>query len=452
MKYTESESSTLEFKREVPKNQQIIKTVIGFCNQNGGRIVVGVGDDGSICGMPESRIQAELEYLDKAIYESTSPPILPLLYSRRFGEKTVLVIEVSKGMNKPYYVKSEGLEKGTYIRLGRNTMRANSDMIEELKWQSRGISYDVLPVYHASIKDLDEQKLVRFFSSSGLKSPTWTNERLLSYHLLCQEHSQLYPTVAGILLFAREPERFFPEAMTISTHFTGIGGREVIASQDCVGTLVEQLDLAYHFIINRLYRAFSIKSKKRQETLEIPELAIREILINAIIHRNYHIKSPIKIAIYDNRLEFFSPGSLPGPINLKNLSQGLSYIRNMALARVFREMGLMEKLGSGLITAFDACAKAQLAAPEIVEGENFVKAILFRPQLPKNDETGTKPVEPELNKILGLLDRSDEISIVDVMSIVALSRASAGRRLKVLIDRGLLKRIGEGKASRYVRA
>src|ERR1700722_19239151 len=116
MKYPGFESSILEFKRSIPENDQIIKTVIGFCNRNGGKLIIGVEPDGTIVGVPESEIQKVIEYINKSIFEASSPPIIPAIYSQRIGEQTLLIIEVSSGMNKPYYRKSDGLEKGTYVR------------------------------------------------------------------------------------------------------------------------------------------------------------------------------------------------------------------------------------------------------------------------------------------------------------------------------------------------
>ena len=103
MYYPDPESAVLEFKREFPKKDQIIKTIVGFCNRHGGTLVIGVEDTGKVVGIDPDRVEEHLEYLDKMIYESTSPPIIPLIYPRRLGEQTVLVIEVSSGMSKPYY-------------------------------------------------------------------------------------------------------------------------------------------------------------------------------------------------------------------------------------------------------------------------------------------------------------------------------------------------------------
>ena len=162
MKYPENESSTLEFKRILQKNDQMIKTIVAFCNHKGGRLIIGIENDGTIVGLPEDLITETIEYLDKSIYEACTPPIIPAVSAQRIGEKIVLVVQVSAGMNKPYYIKSLGLEKGTYIRLGRSTMRANADIIQELQWQKQARSYDTMPVYHASIDELDMEKFDHF--------------------------------------------------------------------------------------------------------------------------------------------------------------------------------------------------------------------------------------------------------------------------------------------------
>lgn len=453
MKYNEVESSTIELKREIPKNEQIIKTTIGFCNQNGGKLIIGVNNDGTIIGINENEIQKALEYLEKSIYESTAPSIIPLIYTQQIAGKLLLIIEVSSGMNKPYYLRSEGLEKGVYIRLGRSTVRANADMIEELKWQSRGREFDEMAVYNATVNDLDQDKIADFLSKRirKRKSEISLKDALSSYHLIIKEHAHTYPTTAGILLFGKEPQHFYEYAMIICTHFRGISGREAIATKDCLGGLVEQYHEAYDFILNRLNRSFTIKGKIRKETLEIPEIAIREILINALVHRNYHIRSPIKIAIYENRIEVFSPGNFPGPLNQDNLRMGFTFLRNVAICKVFRELGIIEMMGTGFITVFDSYEKRGLKTPQIIEEENYVKCIL--PRAPRHPVRMKRVnvAEHELQAIIDLFDVAESITISDIISAFKLSRATAGRRITELVQKGLLEKIGKGKGARYIK-
>jgi ATP-dependent DNA helicase RecG len=442
MQYPGVESSTLEFKKELPKNDQIIKTIIGFCNQHGGRLVVGVSNDGTICGIPEEQAAHAIEQLSKAIYEASAPPILPLVYTQRIGDNTILVIEVSAGTNKPYFKKSEGLDQGTYVRLGPTTLRANADLIEELKWQMRGKSYDFLPVYQTTDIDLNDQEIKQFIQSrENRKLEPVTKDLLFSYYLIAQEHAQTYATVAGILMFGKRPQYYLPEAFIICTHFKGVEGREAIATIDCTGTLFEQFHTAMNFIVSRLSRSFTIKARKREETLEIPEKAIREVLLNAIVHRNYHLKSPVKIAIFNDRIEFFSPGTLPGPLNLQNLKSGISYIRNIAICKVFREAHYMEKLGSGFLTLFHSYEERNLKTPVVIEGENFVKCILPRTFSETSDE----------DPILQLFHVGSKITVSDVVKHLKLSRTTAGRRLNALVHSRKIQKIGKGRGAGYKR-
>jgi ATP-dependent DNA helicase RecG len=447
MKFPELESTTVEWKQELPKHDQIVRTLVGFCNRSGGKLIIGVANNGTIVGVDENRVQHWMEYLDKLIYESSSPPILPLIYSQRIGEKTVLILEVSSGMNKPYYVKKEGLEKGTYVRLGRSTLHADADMIEELKWASHGRSFDTMPVYHAKESDLDFERIRQFLKDKTALTQPVTKEILLSYHLITEEHTKKYPTVAGLLLFGFNPQAYLSESFIICSHFAGISGREAIATVDCTGTLFDQLTAVEQFLFARLSRSFSIEDLKRKEELEIPPIAFREILLNAIVHRNYHIKAPIKIALYDNRIEVFSPGDFPGPLTTENLLRGLTYIRNGAICKVFREAGYIEKLGSGFTTVFNAYAERGLKTPQIIEGENYVKCILPRElgDLPKMTEK-----EQAKAKILSMLAVSPQITMSDIMTHLGLPRSTVGRRLAEMTQEGSLQKIGQGKNSYYV--
>ncbi|MCA9508874.1 MAG: hypothetical protein KC505_10680 [Myxococcales bacterium] len=138
--------------------------------------------------------------------------------------------------------------------------------------------------------------------NKNLTHATSLKDAMHSYHLLVFEHAHHYPTVAGILLFGKNTHYFFEQAIILCSHFSGTEGREAIASKECSGTIIDQYHEAYDFILSRLNYSFTIKGKVRSEVLEVPEVAVREILVNALVHRNYNIKAPIKVAIYQDRL------------------------------------------------------------------------------------------------------------------------------------------------------
>jgi ATP-dependent DNA helicase RecG len=191
IRYPEMESSFLEFKREVPKNDQIIKTIIGFCNQKGGKLILGVADDRTIVGLPELVIEHLLESLDHAIYEACHPTIIPVISQQRFGDKSILIISVSAGMNKPYYRKSEGMHRGTFVRIGRSTVKATPEMIEELKWQSHNIDFEKLPIYRAKTEDIDGQLVQKFLNARKNHAKAETSQEIMrSYSLILEEHHE----------------------------------------------------------------------------------------------------------------------------------------------------------------------------------------------------------------------------------------------------------------------
>ena len=446
-RYPETESALLEFKREVPKSEQIIKTIIGFCNQKGGRLILGVDNNRTITGIPEEDVNKLLESIDKSIYEACHPPIIPLVSTQLFGDKKVLIIAVSSGMSKPYFRKSEGVEKGTYIRIGRSTVQATPAMIDELKWQSHRIDFEKLPVYNASLDSLDMKLIQNFLDNRKNQGAAQvTQDVLRSYSLVVEEHSELFPTYAGLLNFGKSPQFFLSEAMIIVSHFRGIEGRDAIATIDCQGTLLNQFKQAHHFILSRLSKSFSITGIEREEKLEIPEVAIREAMLNLLVHRNYHINGPSKISIYDDRLEIFSPGDFSGPIEQDQLLKGLTYLRNPAICKIFREIGLVEKMGTGFINIFKSYEASGLKKPQIIEGANFVKCILPR----GSSQLSTRKDEPE-EGILALFYSQHEISAQDVVNKFSISRATAQRWLNSLIEKQLIEKIGKTRNSRYRR-
>lgn len=446
MKYPTNESSRIEFKSTIPKNDQIVNTVIGFCNTLGGKIIIGVNDNGIIEGINEEIAQISLEWLDKMIYETCTPPIIPLVYLQRLDSKVLIIIEVSSGMNKPYYKTAKGLAEGVFVRLGRSTMKANADMIEELKWQSRGMSFDTLPVYKAKVDDLVIENIEYFLTHRRNQKKIKVNEEVLnSYDLIVTEQGQLYPSVAGILMFCTQPQKYLPEAYILCSHFSGNSGREAIASRVIEGNLFEQFDGAYDFILSQLNKSYVIKGKLREEQYEIPTTAIREALMNAILHRNYHIPSPIKIAIYRNRVEFFSPGNFFGPLDLSSLESGITYMRNGAIAKILWESKYVEKMGSGFIEIFESYRQANLVPPEVVEGTNFIKCIL--PRVKNSNE-----LADDMTKLLNYMKVNESISRSDIIENLNIPRATAGRYLSKLLKAKKIIRIGQGRSSKYTLA
>lgn len=440
------ESSTIELKSILPKSDQIIKTMISFCNHLGGKLVIGVEDDRTIVGLAENEMDEALQWVEKAVYEASFPPIIPQVSLQRIGDKALLIIEVSSGMNKPYYRRSEGVEKGTYIRVGRNTVRATPETIEELRWQTAGIHFEAMPIHRASINDLDKKLFTAFLQKRKNDGESeYSIEMLKAYGLVTTEHAHHYPTTAGIVLFGKNPQKYFSEAMCICTHFQGTEGREVIATVDCEGDLFRQFNMAYDFVLTRLTTAFTVEDPKRTEKLEIPKKAVREVLLNAFIHRNYHIQASIKVAIWADRIEVFSPGAFPGPIDVNNLRTGRSYIRNPNICKAFREAGYIEKLGSGFVVMLDSYLSYRLPTPQVIDGGDYVKCVLSRP-VPYQKYQEAEDLQA---RILALFQGHPELPTKEIVKVLGVARTTLHRALTALLEANILERTGHTKATRY---
>jgi ATP-dependent DNA helicase RecG len=273
-------------------------------------------------------------------------------------------------------------------------------------------------------------------------------ELMLHYKIVVKEHQRIYPSIGGLLLFGKRPQDQLGEAFIICTHFKGISGREALATRDCSKTLFSQYRDCLSFVTSRLNRQFTIRgAEPRDERLELPEEGLREVLLNAIIHRDYFLSGPTKVAIFDDRIEIFSPGTFPGPLNSTNLEMGLTYIRNYVICRAFREAGFIEKLGTGFLTLFKTFREEGLREPIIHEGPGFVKCILPR----RTNEPVLVSQDSAEQKLLKLFMLGDEIKPSDVIKHLGVSRATATRLLGKFVKEGLIIKIGQASATRYKR-
>jgi ATP-dependent DNA helicase RecG len=449
MKYHENESTTVEFKREIPKNgHQIAKTIVGFCNQFGGKLIFGIDDNKDICGVEESNIDDVIQSLQQLIFRSCTPTIIPSIYTQRIYNKLILIVEVSAGMNKPYFISALGINDGTFIRAGAHTVKATFTMLQELTWKNKGFAIDEMPVYASSVEEINKEKFINFLNEHRSHfNKSEINELLFHYKILIEEHKKNYPTLGGVLLFGQNPQQYFPESFIICSHFQGTHGRHVIATIDCTGDLFSQLNSAIGFVMSRLNKQFVITHTKREESLEIPEIALREAIINAIVHRDYYLPGPIKIAIYDDRIEIFSPGNFPGPLKSTQLESGITYIRNHVICKIFREAGYIEKLGSGFLTIFNSYREYRLPLPEVIDGNGFIKCVLPR----KTKAQLSENTNEEQDEILRLFFIADEMSAQEIAAHLNISRQTAARRLSKLVNQGKLKKLGKGPAVKYAK-
>jgi ATP-dependent DNA helicase RecG len=435
--YPGRESKHLELKSAPPNFQMLIKTCVAFANGIGGKVVIGVEDKTrKIVGIDENIRKRIYDEFPNSLYDTTSPPLLAEIYERRFGDKSVIIIEVPYSIKKPVYIKSEGIPNGVYLRAGSNNRRAGQEYVEELERENRRISYDE-EILYANTDILSTEILKRIYGN-------YTKQRLISEKIvkMPSNSTKFSPTIAGTLLFCNEPERYIPEAIILCTRFHGIAGREIIQSEEIRGNLEIQIDTSFRLVRSWLLREYRLLDTKLFGKTIIPEEALREAIINAVIHRKYWIPGAIKIALYDNRLEIFNPGNFPGLVDLTHLGDGTTYLRNPILARIARRFGIIEKLGTGIKLIFDSCLKAKIKRPEYIEGADSVKIIF-------NFLPSEELAYLEQDKLLLLFESKKEISIRDVEIYSGVSRNTATRKLNELIKLGKIQRRGKGPAVRY---
>ena len=439
---TERESKTLEFKSKLPIFSNLIKTCVAFANGFGGKIIIGIDDKTRrLTGITDADRDRLYDEFTNSLYDSTSPTIFAHIFEKRYGNKAVLIIEIPPSPKKPYFVKTEGIPKGVYVRIGSNTRRASPDYIEELMREGSHTAFDEEAI-HQSPSVLSKEWLKDFYGGRVTQNKLFADRIITPYPSRKEKH---LPTVTGILLFAEKPHLYLPEATVLCSRFKGISGRQIIQSQELHGPIdilaTDSLTLASSWMETN----FKLDQVQLKGSLPIPKSALREGILNALLHRKYSIPGAVKIAIYDNRCEIFSPGCFPGVIDINSLGDGTTYLRNPNLVRLARKMGLVEKLGSGIRLIFDTCRKAGLKQPEYSESGDFVKLTFFF-----NPAKNTKQSDESI--ILALFTTREQIKVTDVMNVLGISRNTATRKLGALLQSEKLVRYGKGPAVVYLKA
>jgi ATP-dependent DNA helicase RecG len=438
MIYPDIESRHLEFKATLPTFMQLIKTCVAFANGVGGKIIIGIEDNTrKIIGVDENIRNSVYEDFPSSLYDSTEPNLMAEIYEKNFGQHNVIVIEIPNILKKPAYVKKEGFPKGIYLRAGSSTRRANEDYIEELKRDNKRITYDEETV-HADIEILSEELIKKAY-------PTYTQAKLLAEKISGQkivDKRPYMPTVAGVLWFCEKPDVFINAAHIRCTRFQDVSGRDIIQTEEIGGSLSDQIENSFSLIKSWLVRDLVLKSTKMSGKMIIPAEALREAIINAVVHRKYSIPGAIKIALYEDRLEIFNPGNFPGLVDINNLGDGTTYLRNPVIAKIARRLQYMEQLGTGINLIRASCKKSGLKGPVFIESSDSVKVVFnFIPdfKLHNTDEENLR----------GLFAMRDLVSINDVVDMFKISRNTATRRLNKLLVTGVLERFGKGPAVKY---
>ena len=372
------EDSKTQFKRQFNSINALAAEIAAMLNSDGGQIIVGVSDSGEIIGVED--IHKLNQWISNACSQKIEPPASVITENLRVSDKLVVVINVPLGTDKPYATNKTEF----WVKIGADKRRATREELRRLMQASGSFYADEIPLAHTSLDDLDMFRFRYFYKQQygqEIEHLDAATERTLSnLKLLKSPHL----TLAGFLLFGKEPQRIRPQFMVKAVAFIGnsLGGTEYLDSEDIGSTLPEQFKNTMGFLKRNLRKQQNGQNFNFPGIMEVPQIALEESVVNALVHRDYLINSSVRVFIFDNRVEIISPGKLPNTATIETIKFGIQIVRNPILVSFVPKLELPYRgLGSGIPRIFEECHKAKLPEPELIEdkiAETF-KVIFYRP-------------------------------------------------------------------------
>ena len=425
---TYAESFTVELKQEV--NADFKKEVIAFANTDGGEIYVGVAKDGSVTGVPKA--EQVMEQIGNMIRDGIKPDLsgYTAIEAVPEGEKTVVKVTVLRGAKRPYHLTEKGLKStGVFIRHGVSSVPATEEMIRELLRESDGVTFDKSRCVN---QDLTFEYAAKYFADNHV-SFNENNKRTL--HLIDADG---YYTNAALLL-SDQCEHSIKCAV-----YEGNGKTKFKTRKEFTGSVLRQMDEAYEFISLNNNLNSTIEGLKRVDNPDYPPYAIREALLNAIVHRDYDYSGSILINIFDDRIEFVSIGGLVKGMTMQDVMGGVSQSRNMVLANIFYRLELIESYGTGIrriMESYEGRMEQPVFAPAPA---SFVVILPKITGQPLTDESLT-----DREKVEKLLKAREEITRKDVETLLGCSKFPAINILNELVAEKVAVKSGSGPAVKY---
>ncbi len=401
------ESKNVEYKITVPeKSEKYMKTVVAFANGRGGRIVFGIDDKSlDVVGMDVDNIYKTMDAITNAISDSCEPAIRPDVAMQAVRDKTVIVLEILPGAERPYYIKSQGMFEGTYVRVAGTTRHVEDYMLKELILEGKNRYFDSEICQNMKITDGEIEELCKSMKETAIRN-TWqdsekakikdvTKNVLISWGVLKEEGGNVYPTNAYALLTGR----MFQQPVIQCGVFKGINRAHFVDRREFEGSIQEQMEAAYQYVLEKINMGMTIKGMYRQDVYELPTDSIRELIANAVAHRSYLEPGNIQVALYDNRLEITSPGMLLNNVTIAKMMEGYSKPRNPAIARAFAYMKIIEKWGTGIPRLFEACEEYGLPKPELIDFDGDFRVNLYRKK--ETDTEINEKIYQRVNDVIG---------------------------------------------------
>ena len=456
-----SESLNVVFMKSLPeKNEKLLKTIVAFANSSGGKLIIGVEDDtGKIVGVDTAEVFSLMHRITSAVSDSIEPQITPHISFSTVEGKSIIIVEVYPGSSRPYYLKAPGKKYGTYIRVAGTTCPADPQMIHDLELQGANQSYDKTVIVGKELDMNAVMKLCTAITDCMKRSETSsvhkvTIQNLEKWGILKRVGGELKPTVAFDLL-TTNTNRF---AKVQCACFEGTTSEVLIDRHDFEGCIYSQIEEAYQFVLKHINLSAKINGQVREDVYELPVDAIREAIVNAVMHRNYMEKACVQVCIFDDRVEITSPGLLYNGLDLKMILEGKSRIRNAGIAEVFSRMHIVGAWGTGIQTMIESCRAHQIASPVFEESGSSFRVIFMR-QLHdqiddqinvQKDVRKDTPAQLERKaKIIAMLKQQPKLKTWQIADLLRCSYKTAYRCLQEMIAEGTIKRTGSRKVGRW---
>lgn len=432
------ESERVEYKLQMVDD--IYKEVIAFANTDGGVIYIGIDDNGNLIGI--DNVDETYTRLTNGIRDAIAPDVT-MFVRYVLQDNKVIQIEVREGSYKPYYLKSKGMKSnGVYVRQGASSVQASPDQIRKMIKDSDG---DVFEEMRTVVQELSFEEAERTFKRYKVD---FSEEKYIALGLRNIDDDQ-YTNLAMIL----------SDQCQHTIKIAVFGDEANITFKDAKefgGSIFKQLDDSYAYLTLCNRTAATFKGLERVELPDYPEDALREALLNAIIHRDYSYSGSIIINVNDFGIEFISIGGLLPGLSADDIRNGISQPRNRKLAEIFHRLRLIESYGTGIrkiYTLYKNCA----AQPRIEVTNNTFKLVLpnmnasgsITGHVLEKSEKAPVVITPQMKMVIDYLTEYGEMTDEDLQELLNIKKTRAYLLARQMSENGLIDIIGRGAAKKY---
>lgn len=443
----EGEGYTLEFKRSL--NSDLPKELVAFANASGGRIFIGVNDDNQIVGCDLSN-----KTLSKIEDMATACDPAVLIHTEKLPAHKLLVIHVPEGVNRPHRCN-----KGFYLRNGANSQKMRTADITAFIQAEGKVRFDEqLRLDLDWQAALDEKRLNHFLDLAKISHRKDLRSLLLNLCAGDYKDGKFYLNQTGVLFFTREPVQHLFHVSVVCALFKGTHKAYILDRKELSGNLLENVEDALLFLKKHLQLRWEITSQsaRRKEVLELPEIALREAMVNAVCHRDYLEQgAQVMVEIFDDRVAIYNPGGLPKGLSPEEFGTR-SVCRNPLIAGLLLRCDYIEKMGTGIDRIHAALAKEH--CPKVNIRFNTMFTLEFpRPTYIKTNGTPEQPREKTREKtrggtrgkVLNLIAENPQITTAQLADAIGITPKGIEWQIARLKKAGLLKRIGPAKGGRW---